>query len=119
VTFFGKGGKTRTVPVSLVVIDEMLALRGPSAGPDSPVFQTQREGKRLSVRDAQRITAAARTDNDRASPHFFRHCHAITALDGGSPLPELQSQLGHEKLSTTGIYIHVRLGNGSANYIDI
>lgn len=117
VTFFGKGGKTRTVPLAKVILDELLALRRPGDGPETPVFRSK-HGKRLTVRSAQRITAAARTEQPKASPHWFRHAHATTAVKNGVLLHELQGQLGHASLSTTSIYVHLVGGAGSAHYID-
>mgnify|MGYP001090712785 CR=1 FL=1 len=32
------------------------------------------------------------------SPHSLRHAHAVTALDAGVPLNDLQAQLGHSNL---------------------
>ena len=115
-TFHGKGGRTRTVPVKIEVVNELRSLRRERDTDDSPVFQTQ-GGRRLSVRSAQRITERCRTEVE-ASPHWFRHCHATTALERGASLPEVQGQLGHANISTTGIYLHIRGGEGSGNYIN-
>lgn len=115
VTFYGKGGKTRTVPVHQDIIDALLALRRPEHEDSTPVFRTQK-GKRLSVRAAQRITEGARTENE-ASPHWFRHLHATTALRNGAPLIDVKHQLGHANISTTDIYLHLIGDHGSGHYI--
>lgn len=116
VTFFGKGGKTRSVPVHQDIIDAMLALRRPEHDDKTPVFRTHR-GTRLSTRAAQRITEAARTEKE-ASPHWFRHCHATTSLKNGAPLIDLKHQLGHANIATTDIYLHLIGDHGSGHYID-
>lgn len=118
VTFYGKGGKMRTVKVKQEVINDLLALKKPGDGPESPVFKTK-HGRRLTVRTAQRITEGARTEVE-ASPHWFRHCHATTALKNGSPLYRVKDQLGHSNISTTDNYLHL-IGEygGSGEYVDV
>lgn len=118
VTFFGKGGKTRSVPLKLEVIDEMLAMRRPGDDKDTPVFRNFVNGGRLTVRSAQRIVAAARTDVPGVSPHWMRHAHATHALDNGAPLHKLKAQLGHANISTTDVYVHVRGTQGTAGFVN-
>lgn len=45
---------------------------------------------------------------EKAHPHGFRHLAAKLAIDAGTPLPVIQSVLGHSSLQTTGIYTEVR-----------
>lgn len=118
ITFYGKGGKTRTVKVKQHIIDELRALQKAGDAPESPVFKTAR-GRRLTVRTAQRITADCRTENE-ASPHWFRHCHATTALKNGASLHELKGQLGHNNISTTDLYLHlIGKNGGSGDYVEV
>lgn len=117
VTFFGKGSKTRTVSASPEVIAEMLALCGPDAAKGTPVFRNC-HGRRLSVRGAQRIVEKARTDRSGVSPHWLRHAHATHSLDNGAQIHKLQYQLGHANISTTNVYVHVRAGQGTAEYVN-
>jgi integrase/recombinase XerD len=118
ITFYGKGGKTRTVKVVQHVIDELKTLRKPEDVPESPVFKTKR-GARLTVRTAQRITEGARTENE-ASPHWFRHCHATTALLNGADLHSVKGQLGHNNISTTDLYLGlVGKNGGSGDYVEV
>lgn len=118
ITFFGKGSKTRHVQCSQVVIDEMLSLRRPGDDKDAPVFKNC-HGRRLCVRSAQRIFAKARTDVTGVSPHWFRHAHATHSLDNGALLHHLQYQLGHQNISTTNIYVHVRPGQGTSEFVTL
>jgi integrase/recombinase XerD len=76
-------------------------------------------GRRLGVRSVQRMVAAARTDVTYVTPHVFRHAHSTHSLKNGCLLPELQKQLGHSDISTTGIYLHVSADEGSGNYISL
>ena len=41
----------------------------------------------------------------RITPHLLRHSHASWLLDAGLPVSDVQSQLGHTSLATTGFYL--------------
>jgi integrase/recombinase XerD len=41
----------------------------------------------------------------RIHPHLLRHSFAVWSLDNGVPVGDLQDQLGHASLATTGIYL--------------
>ena len=41
----------------------------------------------------------------RVHPHLLRHSFAVWSLDSGVPVGDLQDQLGHASLATTGIYL--------------
>ena len=43
----------------------------------------------------------------RVHPHMLRHSFAVWSLDGGVPVGDLQDQLGHASLATTGVYLKV------------
>jgi site-specific recombinase XerD len=38
---------------------------------------------------------------------YLRHSFAVWSLDSGVPVGDLQEQLGHASLATTGIYLKV------------
>ncbi len=41
----------------------------------------------------------------RVHPHLLRHSFAVWSLDSGVPVGDLQDQLGHASLATTGVYL--------------
>jgi len=48
------------------------------------------------------------------SPHWLRHSHA---LERGAPISLVKDTLGHEKMETTGPYLHVRPDKSSSEYL--
>jgi len=45
--------------------------------------------------------------NRPVSPHVLRHTFAVTAVQKGISLPSLQRLLGHDRLTTTEIYLNL------------
>lgn len=117
VTLHGKGGKTRTVPVPQSVLDELIPLK-PIRPKTQAVFRSIR-GLRLTVRDAQRIVEKARGEvtTKKISPHWLRHCHATEALSKGCPIHVLSGSLGHANVATTSVYLHIKPGEGSSQWL--
>jgi integrase/recombinase XerD len=116
-TLHGKGGQTRHVWVTPATWRELQDFQAPRSG---PIFRAQ-TGKRLSVRDAERLVEAAakRAKLGKVSPHWLRHAHATHALERGAPIHEVAAQLGHASVSTTSRYLHVRPGPGSARWLGL
>jgi len=56
-------------------------------------------------------------DRHRIHPHLLRHSFAIWSLDNGVPVGNLQDQLGHASLATTGIYLEARPNHRREAYI--
>ncbi len=109
--------KPRTV-VLLPQVTEVIAkqLNGRSKG---WLFSSYNEGH-ISSRQVQNILDDIATiaglqevkrkdkagkDRHRIHPHLLRHSFAIWSLDSGVPVGDLQDQLGHASLATTGIYL--------------
>jgi integrase/recombinase XerD len=119
VTVFGKGGKTRTILLSLATWRELLALRG---GPDDPVFPSRKYGGHLDRSQVLRIvqTAAKRAGVvGKVSPHWLRHAHASHALDRGAPIHLVPATLGHSSVATTGRYLHARPTESSSKFLAV
>jgi integrase/recombinase XerD len=63
-----------------------------------------------SVRTIQRVlkVVANRARIRRTvTPHVLRHTFAVTAIQKGISLPALQRLLGHDRLTTTEIYLNL------------
>lgn len=59
---------------------------------------------RASLQEVKRQDKAGK-NRHRVHPHLLRHSFAIWSLDSGVPVGDLQDQLGHASLATTGIYL--------------
>jgi len=71
------------------------------------------------VRDALRSAAAQAGVEGRVHPHLLRHCYATHMLEAGVPLREIQDLLGHSRLETTMVYMHVRSPSAARPAIDL
>ena len=71
------------------------------------------DGIGMTPRTVQRILkrVANRAHNIRrkVTPHILRHTSSVTCIQKGISLPALQRLLGHDHLSTTEIYLNLRL----------
>jgi len=59
---------------------------------------------RAGLQEVKRKDKAGK-NRHRVHPHLLRHSFAIWSLDSGVPVGDLQDQLGHASLATTGIYL--------------
>lgn len=67
-------------------------------------------GSKITTRGIQLIVdEVVKTSSIRhkISPHVLRHTFATHMLNGGSDIKSIQQLLGHESLSTTGVYTHI------------
>jgi tyrosine recombinase XerC len=117
VRVLGKGKKERIIPVgkeALTVLKNYLNLCKSTfkdrSNADGEAIFLNRSGKRLSARGIGRIVkryATQISEDQKTSPHTFRHTFATHLLDKGADLLAVKELLGHESLSTTQIYTHV------------
>lgn len=146
VTFYGKGGQTRTVALYAKVWHLITALhqkeRSEGFGEnDDPVFRSQKGGF-LSRTQIWRVVKSAavragvkvipKTDDagheitdagepvrtSKVSPHWFRHAHASHALQKGADIELVRETLGHESIETTKTYLHAKPEKSSGYYVD-
>jgi site-specific recombinase XerD len=105
-----KGRKDRLVPLSVVLLgglrDYWRQYR-----PALWLFPGQNPGEHLSIGMVQRFcrqAMAAAGITKKASMHTLRHSYATHLLEAGTDLATLQKLLGHNSLSTTLRYTHIR-----------
>ncbi len=121
----GKGSKERMVlmgkpaarALSIYLNEGRPKLQGEKV---SDALLTNRYGKRLSARGAQRILgkyASLAGIDKRVHPHLLRHTFATHLLDGGADLRVVQELLGHADLSSTQIYTHVTKSQARKVYL--
>lgn len=65
------------------------------------------------VRDALHRFATEAGVTGRVHPHLLRHCFATHLVEAGVTLPQVQELMGHARLETTMVYLHVRSGVGT------
>jgi integrase/recombinase XerC len=117
---FGKGSKTREVPIgnsAEQAISRYLHRRGELLAKgrgDEPALFLNHRGKRLSTRSVGRLLKGAQLKagmEPKVSPHGLRHSFATHLLDAGADLRAIQEMLGHSSLSTTQKYTHVSVAH--------
>jgi site-specific recombinase XerD len=109
---FGKGGKTRDVPLPhevAQVLDAHLAEWQRSAPPGEKALLLSWRGKRLARGDAQAVIdrVLARVEPERrrtVTPHGLRHTTATHLLAAATDMDAVRRILGHSDLSTLGRY---------------
>lgn len=125
VTVCGKGGKTRTILLPAGIWQELMNLKRQRDGKNDPVFRSRNKGQKDSHLSRQQVGDIVRAAAKRAgiqanvSPHWLRHAHASHALDRNAPIHLVQATLGHASIATTGIYLHARPSESSAEYLPL
>jgi integrase/recombinase XerC len=115
VNVFGKGEKSRIVPIgkyAINAIQKWIALRNTIKNineKDSPLFSSK-YGKCLSARAVQyrlKLWAIKQGIPENIHPHLLRHSFATHILQSSQDLRAVQELLGHANISTTQIYTHL------------
>ncbi len=123
VKVFGKGSKERIIPIGDYAtealskyIDEYRSylIKFPTN-----ILFLNNHGKNMSRSGFFKILnsiAEKKGIKKEISPHMLRHSFATHMLEGGADLRSIQELLGHENMSTTSIYTHVRTDLLRENY---
>lgn len=124
ISVYGKGQKTRIVPVSKATFQALIALKptdpGATQSADKYVFSSQR-AERLTANGVYRIVRKAGKvcGMSNLSPHWLRHAHASHALERGANVAVVRDTLGHSSLAVTNRYLHARPSDSSAFYLAV
>jgi integrase/recombinase XerC len=111
VEVFGKGSKTRVLPLgrkAREAIENWLAQRTLANPTDDAVFISAK-GQRLGPRAIQKRVgqAGVRELGQHLHPHMLRHSFASHMLESSQDLRAVQELLGHADIATTQIYTHL------------
>jgi len=106
----GKGKKDRNIIISDDVINELKTYLGlrPLTNDEGYIFHVK--GKKLSVRQAQKIVSNAAKKAEirkRVFCHALRSSFATHLLESGTDIRIIQELLGHANLATTQSYTKV------------
>lgn len=123
----GKGGKPRTVPLSLAAsqvvatyLQERTLVLG-AAEPAEALF-VQRDGRAFTPRAMQHLvyrwyTRAGISPRGESCVHALRHTFATQAVNSGASIVEVQELLGHASLETTRRYLK-SVGHGLRDAVE-
>jgi len=121
VTLFGKGNKTRVVPLSERTVEHFLNYSGvfhpgENQYSEQHLFYTIIHGRKnpigeTTVRDMMAMYCAAARENcsdvpTKIFPHLWRHSRAMHLYQRGMDLTLVSQWLGHASLETTLVYAH-------------
>ena len=113
----GKGKKDRFVPIgkrALMWVERYVVKARPFLGAiqDRDSLFVGMQGRRVNparlASHVHRIVLRSGIGK-KGSCHLFRHAFATALLENGCDLSHIQAMLGHAKLETTAIYIHLNM----------
>jgi site-specific recombinase XerD len=119
----GKGGRDRMVPLAAQMVEDLRSywafhrhpvLLFPNAGrgscsPDKLSERMRRAEGPMPVSSLQRLVLLARKELDlpEATVHSLRHSFATHLIEAGASLHAVQALLGHKRVNTTMVYLHL------------
>lgn len=121
---YGKGNKERIVPIGdtackylKIYLDEYRDALTKKTLCDNLFLNNH--GKKITRQGFfknLKIIANKQGITDDITPHMLRHSFATHLLNNGADLRSIQLMLGHENISTTGIYTNVGVEKVKENY---
>ena len=121
---YGKGNKERIVPIGATAckylklyLDEYRPMLVKHTLCDNIFLNNH--GKMITRQGFfknLKIIADKQGINENITPHMLRHSFATHLLNNGADLRSIQMMLGHENISTTGIYTNVSTEKIQENY---
>ena len=121
---YGKGNKERIVPMGKparkylkIYLEEYRDMLTKKSLCDYLFLNNH--GKKISRQGFfknLKIIAEAQGIKENITPHMLRHSFATHLLNNGADLRSIQIMLGHENISTTGIYTNLSLDTVKENY---
>ena len=121
---YGKGNKERIVPIGdtackylKIYLDEYRDALTKKTLCDNLFLN--KHGKKITRQGFfknLKIIANKQGITDDITPHMLRHSFATHLLNNGADLRSIQLMLGHENISTTGIYTNVGVEKVKENY---
>lgn len=123
VKVFGKGSKERIIPIGDYATHALFKYvneyRNSLLKFPTDILFLNNHGRKMSRSGFFKIVqklADSKNINKEISPHTLRHSFATHMLECGADLRSIQELLGHENMSTTSIYTHVRSDLLRENY---
>jgi len=110
-----KGKKDRYVPLSPLILDGLRTYYI-ACHPVDYLFNGNKPGSPISVCGIEWILREAVKKCKllkRISPHTLRHSYATHLLEFGMDIVTIKELLGHERIETTLVYLHVAIPNRS------
>ena len=115
VKVFGKGSKERIIPIgdyaTMALYKYVNEYRNSLVKFPTDMLFLNNHGNKMSRSGFFKIIQKIAYDKGikkEISPHTLRHSFATHMLECGADLRSIQELLGHENMSTTSIYTHVR-----------
>ncbi len=115
----GKGNKKRTVLMGKAASGALEAYLGVRPRTDDQALFVGRHGRRITPKHVWRIFRDVYDVSGlqkHATPHTLRHSFATHMVENDANLETVRELLGHEHLSTTGIYLKLAMEHKRRQY---
>ena len=108
----GKGAKDRFTLLPACLLAQLRAYFVAAGRPGKHLFTSVQTGRAMHVRSMQLVVNAAMQkagfESGRFTAHTLRHSFATHLLNQGNNIHVIKTLLGHSKLETTMVYLHLQ-----------